>query len=131
MAAFLWVFASACASPPDPVEPAQRPSAAIQEDAGPRTFSEDEVDRPARPLAPIEPIYPPELRALGIEGEVEARVVVLADGSVGRSRLIFSSHEAFTVAVRDSLRDARFHPAERAGRHVASWVTLELRFRLQ
>ena len=66
-----------------------------------------------------------------MEGEVEARVVVLADGSVGGAQLVSSSDEAFTAAVRESLQDARFHPAERAGRPVASWVTLRLRFRLE
>jgi TonB family protein len=68
---------------------------------------------------------------MGLEGEVEARVIVLADGSVGGAQLVSSSNEAFTAAVRESLKEARFHPAERAGRPVASWVTLRLRFRLE
>lgn len=125
-------MAGACASPPPPTEAAAgAASPGVQEDAGPRYFSEDEVDLPARPLAPIKPDYPPQLWAMGLEGEVEARVVVLADGSVGGAQLVSSSDEAFTAAVRESLKDARFHPAERAGRPVASWVTLRLRFRLE
>ncbi len=67
---------------------------------------------------------------MGREGEVEARVIVLADGSVGGAELQSSSDDAFTAAVRDSLRQARFEPARRGGRPVASWITLELRFRL-
>jgi TonB family protein len=125
-------MAGACASPPPRTEaaaPAASPEA--REDAVGRYYAESEVDLPARPLAPIEPAYPPELRAMGLEGEVEARVVVLADGSVGGAQLVSSSDEAFTAAVRKSLKDARFHPAERAGRPVASWVTLRLRFRLE
>ena len=86
---------------------------------------------PARPQAPIEPVYPVQLRAMGLEGDVEARVVVLSDGSVGGAKLTSSSDDAFATAVRVSLRHARFHPAERAGRPVASWVTLRLRFRLE
>ena len=128
----LWLAAGGCAFPPPSANvPPTAGSPGVREDAGPRYFSEDEVDRPARPLVPIEPAYPPQLRAMGREGEVEAIVVVLADGSVGGARLVSSSDEAFTAAVRESLRHARFHPAERGGRPVASWVTLRLRFRLE
>ena len=116
------------AAPPAPVA-ASLPGAS--EDAGPAYLGADEVDLPARPLVPIVPAYPPQMRALGLEGEVEARVVVLADGSVGGARLVESSDEAFTAAVRDALEAAHFQPAERAGRPVASWVTLRLRFRLE
>jgi TonB family protein len=118
---------SACGARPA----ADTAGGAVVEDAGPRYFAEDEVDRPARPLAPIEPDYPPQLRALGVEGDVEARVMVLADGSVGGARLLASDDAAFTAAVREALDAARFEPAERAGRPVASWVTLRLRFRME
>jgi len=101
------------------------------EDARFRYYDEDEVDVPARPVDPIQPVYPPQLRALGIEGEVEARVVVLADGTLGGAKLSTSSDPAFTEALREALARARFHPARRAGRPVASWVTLRLRFRLE
>jgi protein TonB len=85
---------------------------------------------PARPVDPIRPAYPAQLRALGVEGDVEARVVVLADGTVGGAKLSRSTDPAFTEAVREALAHARFHPARRAGRPVASWVTVKLRFRL-
>ena len=130
--AAVWVAASACMSPMPSTEAAvPMPSRGLQDDAGPRAFSENEVDLPARPLAPVEPGYPPKLRAMGLEGEIEARVLVQADGSVGGMQLVSSSDEAFTAAARESLRQARFHPAQRAGRPVASWVTLRFRFRLE
>lgn len=134
------VAAGACATSPSVPRPDALPApdasgasapASAPEDAGPRYFGEDEVDRPARPLSPIDPAYPPPLRALGVEGEVEARVVVRADGSVGGARLLSSSDPGFTAAVREALAAVRFQPAERAGRPVASWVTLRLRFRLE
>jgi len=113
--------------------PAAAPPAApvLRDDAGPRYYAEYEVDHPARPLAPIEPDYPESLRALGMEGEVEARVVVRADGSPGGAELVASSHDAFTAAAREALREARFQPARLAGRPVASWLTVRLRFRLE
>jgi TonB family protein len=101
------------------------------EDAGPPIYQEHEVDDPARPVNPIRPAYPPRLRALGVEGEVEARVIVLSDGSVGGGRLVESTHEDFAVSVREALRSARFHPALRRGKPVSSWVTVRLHFRLE
>jgi len=112
-----------------PAPGAPRPAAI--EDATPDYSEERDVDIPARPVDPIQPAYPPELRALGREGDVEARVAVRADGSVGASRLVASSDDAFTAAARAALHDARFHPARRAGQPVASWVTVRLRFRLE
>jgi TonB family protein len=100
----------------------------VREDGGPTCYQEHEVDFPARPLDPLRPAYPPRLRALGIEGEVEVRVVVLSDGSVGGARLVESSHDEFTIAVREALRGARFHPASLRGEPVSSWVTLRLHF---
>ena len=102
-----------------------------REDAGPTFYQEHEVDVPARPMDPIQPPYPPRLRALGLEGEVEARVIVLSDGSVGGARLVESTHDDFTAAVREALREVRFHPARRRGKPVSSWVTVRLRFRLE
>jgi protein TonB len=130
-AALALIACAACAGV-DPAPPAAadgEPAAA--EDARFHYYDETEVDVPARPVDPIQPAYPPELRALGVEGDVEARVVVLADGTVGGAKLSRSSDPAFTEAVRESLAHARFHPARRAGRPVASWVTLRLRFRLE
>jgi protein TonB len=100
------------------------------EDAVPYLL-EHEVDVPARPVDPIEGDYPPELRALGVQGEVEARVAVLPDGSVAGARLVASTHELFTAAAREAIGRARFHPALRDGRPVASWVVVRLRFRLE
>jgi TonB family protein len=100
-----------------------------REDAGPFVYQEHEVEVPARPVDPLRPAYPPRLRALGVEGEVEARVIVLSDGSVGGARLVESTHPEFTAAVREALRGARFHPARRHGKPVSSWLTVRLRFR--
>jgi TonB family protein len=108
--------------------PTARP---VREDAGPSYYQEHEVDVPARPVEPLQPVYPPRLRALGVEGEVEARVAVLSNGSVGSARLVESTRDEFTVAVGEALRGARFHPALRRGKPVSSWVTVRLHFRIE
>jgi TonB family protein len=106
-------------------------SAAPREDAGPTYYREDEVEIRARPVDPIRPPYPPRLRALGLEGDVEARVIVLSDGSVGGGRLVESTHDDFSAAVRTTLRKTRFHPALHHGEPVSSWVTVKLHFRIE
>jgi protein TonB len=122
--------AGACASAPPPAlpEPQSPPQST---DALPSFYEEDQVDVPARPVAPIEPTFPARLRALGVEGVVAMRVVVLADGSAGPTRLLESSHPEFTDSVQKALREARFLPARRDGRSVSSWLTIRIDFRLE
>ena len=120
----------ACAAPP-PTEPKPPAAESLREDAGPRIFAEDEVDVPAHPVRPILPAYPASLRALGVEGTVEAEVIVWADGSVRGGELVSSTHDAFARAVRRALREAAFVPAVRDGKKVPSRVRLTLDFRLE
>jgi TonB family protein len=122
----------ACASEParSPVpEPESEP--ALHQDAVPRVYAEDEVDVPARPLEPILPEYPKSLRELGVEGTVEARVVVWADGSFGGGQVVASSHPEFTDAAREALHRASFAPAQLGGEPVASRVTVVVHFELK
>jgi len=125
----LLAVASACCAPvarPQSDQPARAP----REDAEPEFLSPNEVDAPPRLLTPIEPTYPRGMRIRGQEGDVTARVLVRADGSVAGAELIETTHPQFSAAVREVIRAARFAPALRAGRPVAAWVTLRVRFRL-
>jgi TonB family protein len=125
-------LAAGCGGGPEPGgKQANSLCPALQEDAAPVYYAENEVEIRARPVDPLQPSYPPRLRALGIEGDVEAQVIVLSDGSVGGARLVESTHDDFTAAVRDALREAKFHPGLRCGEPVSSWVTLKLHFRLE
>lgn len=124
-------LALACAGGPSPAPPPVAAAPARPpEDALPTFFGPDEVDVIARPIAPIRPEYPPSLRALGVEGTVDARVGVLPDGTAGPAKLLASSHVAFTEALGAALREARFQPARRGGRPVASWWTVRVSFAL-
>ncbi len=123
---------AACASPEDPARTRPDTAApAIVEDAIPTIYAEHEVDVSARPLEPLRPRYPAGLREFGVEGSVEARVIVWPDGSVSGRELIASDHPEFTRAVRAALDDARFAPGLLRGKPVASTVTLKLHFRLE
>jgi protein TonB len=96
----------------------------------PRYFAPDEVDSLPRLLTPIEPAYPPGMRARAREGDVKARVMVRADGSVAGAELLDATHPEFSAALREVIRAARFAPALREGRPVPAWVTLHVRFRM-
>lgn len=92
------------------------------------------VDREVVPFAtnPV-PRYPAELRAAHIEGKVLARFVVDTTGRVRMESVIVdaSPHPAFSDAVVDALRRARFQPAEYRGRKVAQLVTQPFLFVLR
>jgi protein TonB len=78
------------------------------------------------------PVYPPELSAKGKEGKVEAEYVVDATGRVDTTtiRVMASDHPLFTASVRESLGEARFRPAKRAGKAVRQLVQQRFRFKV-
>ena len=78
------------------------------------------------------PVYPPELSARGVEGQVEATYVVDGTGRVDTMtiKVLQSDHPRFTESVRSSLGEARFRPAVRAGKTVAQLVQQRFRFKL-
>jgi len=78
------------------------------------------------------PVYPPDLSARGVEGQVEATYVVDGTGRVDTTtiQVIQSDHPRFTESVRTSLGEARFRPAVRAGKTVRQLVQQRFRFKL-
>ncbi len=79
------------------------------------------------------PRYPAELRSTNIEGRVDARFVVDTTGRVimGSVTVDASTHPAFSRAVVEALRQARFTPAESRGRRVPQLVTQPFVFLLR
>ena len=77
----------------------------------------------ARPDNP-RPSYPETLRLAGITGQVFAQYVVDTLGRVEPKsvRILASTHELFSSAVRDVLPRMRFVPAEAGGRRVRMLV---------
>lgn len=77
------------------------------------------------------PIYPLLARQRGDEGTVLLRAEVLPTGRCGRLTVLSSSGSTLLdgAAVR-AVRWWQFKPARRAGRPVAVWVEIPIRFRL-
>src|SRR3982750_1933627 len=68
--------------------------------------------------------YPDMLRSANVEGEVLAQFVVDTTGKyeAGSFKVLKSSHEQFTQAVKNALPSMKFYPAEVGGRKVKQLV---------
>jgi len=77
--------------------------------------------------------YPDMLRSANVEGEVLAQFVVDTTGHYesGTFKVLKSSHDLFTAAVKNALPQMRFYPAEVGGRKVKQLVQQPFQFALQ
>jgi protein TonB len=95
---------------------------------------EFQVEKPAMasPGSP-NPRYPDILRSAGVEGEVLVQFVVdtLGRAEVGTFKVLRTSHELFAAAVRNTLPNMRFIPAEVGGRKVKQLVQQPFVFAIQ
>jgi protein TonB len=82
---------------------------------------------------PVPPRYPESLRRAGIEGDVVVKFVVDTTGRVDlRSvEIVSSTHDAFTLAVRESLGRLRFQPSVVGERKMNSLAVMPFRFTLR
>jgi len=86
-----------------------------------------------RMLAPVVPRYPEALRSAGVEGTVIVQFTVDTTGRVDMNslKILSSTHDLFTAAVRDALTRFRFKPAEVDGRRVPAMGQMPFEFRLK
>ena len=99
--------------------------------ADPSTYFDFQVEGAAMLKAGTgAPVYPPALKNAGIAGEVIAQFVVNADGTadMGTFKVLRSTHELFTAAVREALAGAEFTPAVVGGRPVRQLLQLPFAF---
>jgi TonB family protein len=91
-----------------------------------------EVDKAVAVISGAAPSYPATMRASGIEGEVKAQFVVNEQGraEVSSLRIVSSTNDHFSEAVRQALPRMRFRAAELRGRPVAQTVQQLFSFRL-
>jgi protein TonB len=97
-----------------------------------RAFDENQVERAVQVTRQPAPRYPDALKSVGVEGVVMMRFIVSADGKVepGSIHVIDSPHKLFSDAVRQSLLNSRYRPAEVGGRSVRQLVEQSFSFRL-
>jgi periplasmic protein TonB len=82
---------------------------------------------------PVPPRYPESLRRAGVEGDVVVKFVVDTTGLVEMQsvEIVSSTHDAFTVAVRESLARMRFFPSTASERKVKALAVMPFRFTLK
>jgi len=87
-------------------------------------YFEFQVEKPVAPLNNSPPRYPDVLRSSNVEGTVLAQFVVDTEGRVDMStfKVLKSDNDLFTEAVKNSLRTAKYLPAEVGGRKVKQLV---------
>ncbi|MBM3907103.1 MAG: energy transducer TonB [Gemmatimonadetes bacterium] len=99
-----------------------------------QTYFDFDVEKPVV-LAPgsAAPRYPELLKAAGVEGDALAEFVVDTAGraELATFKVLQSSHELFTLAVRNALGGMRFLPAEVGGRKVKQLVRQTFVFAIQ
>ena len=97
-----------------------------------KVFKEFEVESPAEKIGGPSPVYPENLRASGIEGEVMVQFVVNENGRYepGTLKVLDSSNPAFVASVKAALPQMRFSPARVGGRKVQQLVQLPFEFHL-
>jgi protein TonB len=98
-----------------------------------KAYSENTVDRPVSPTRQAPPRYPESLKSVGVEGVVAMRFIVGADGRVepGSIDVISTPHKLFAEAVRKSLLESRYRPAEAAGHAVRQVVEQTFSFKIE
>lgn len=99
-----------------------------------QTYFDFQVEKPVAAMpGGAGPRYPDILKSGGVEGEVLAQFEVDTTGRVviNSFRVLRSSHALFEQAVRSSLPNMRFLPAEIGGRKVKQLVQQPFVFNLQ
>jgi protein TonB len=98
-----------------------------------QTYFEFQVEKQVAPM-PNQPAprYPDMLRSANVEGEVLAQFVVDTTGRADMSqfKVLKSTHDLFTNAVKASLPNMKFYPAEVGGKRVRQLVQMPFQFSL-
>ena len=96
-----------------------------------QTYFEFQVEKPAEMVAGSPtPRYPSVLESSGIAGEVQAQFVVKSDGKadVDTFKVLKSTNDLFTQAVKNNLPRMRFNPAMIGGKPVNQLVQQAFQF---
>ncbi len=98
-----------------------------------QTYFEFQVEKQVSPFpGNAGPRYPDMLRSANVEGEVLAQFVVDTTGRADMStfKVLKSTHDLFTNAVKATLPNMKFYPAEVGGHKVKQLVQMPFQFNL-
>ena len=95
-----------------------------------RTFSAKEVSRKAQITSRPEPLYTEEARKNQITGTVVLRMVLNANGTVSNIAPVSRLPDGLTEKAIAAARQIKFSPAEKDGRKVSQYVTIQYNFNI-
>jgi TonB family protein len=95
-----------------------------------RTFSARDVTRKAVLLSRPEPGFTEEARKNNITGTVRLRMALGADGTVSNILVIKGLPDGLTERAIEAAKRIQFTPAQKDGRNVSQWVTVEYNFNI-
>jgi protein TonB len=116
---------------PEPASAREADSIAVTADSTAPRY-QFQVTKPALVIdAGVYPRYPANLN--GVEGRVLVQFVVGTDGraEMATFKVLRSTDDAFTAAVRAVIPLLRFTPAEASGKKVRQYVQMPFEFRVQ
>jgi TonB family protein len=95
-----------------------------------RTFNPREVTRKASITSKPEPLYTEEARKNQVTGTVRLRLILGASGSVSGITPLTRLPDGLTEKAIEAARRISFTPAEKDGRKVSQYVTIEYNFNI-
>jgi protein TonB len=87
------------------------------------------IERKPEAIIRVPPSYPELAYTVGVDGVVQIKVLVGADGKMKDTRVV-KSIQLLDQAALDAVRQWEFRPGEVAGRPAAMWMTVPVRFTL-
>jgi TonB family protein len=95
-----------------------------------RTFRVNEVTRRAQIISKPEPLYTEEARRNQVTGTVRLRLILSASGQVSGITPLTKLPDGLTEKAIEAARKINFTPAEKDGRKVSQYVTIEYNFNI-
>jgi TonB family protein len=95
-----------------------------------RTFNPREVTRKANITSKPEPLYTEEARKNQVTGTVRLRLILSASGQVTGITPVTKLPDGLTEKAIEAARKISFTPAEKDGRKVSQYVTIEYNFNI-
>jgi TonB family protein len=95
-----------------------------------RTFRVNEVTRRAQIISKPEPLYTEEARRNQVTGTVRLRLILSASGQVSGITPLTRLPDGLTEKAIEAARKINFTPAEKDGRKVSQYVTIEYNFNI-
>jgi TonB family protein len=95
-----------------------------------KTFAARDVTRKAQIISKPEPLYTEEARKNQVTGTVRLRLILGASGSVSGITPVSRLPDGLTEKAIEAARRISFTPAEKDGRKVSQYVTIEYNFNI-